>query len=148
MNYESNQIETASEFEGKARAETNRSRQESLVNESNRNESKRNGSLLRLASSQIPATLGPFYGKRPYHAQRVPCNAQDPGKEASWRARRWLRAARGEVHDAGRSTLAHSEVRVHPISLLRLSLLTLLDSNFEGNSHGPGNSTPLNQDYA
>ena len=38
--------------------------------------------------------------------------------------------------------------RVRPISLLTLSLLTLLESNFPGkspgNPYGPGNSTPLN----
>ena len=43
-------------------------------------------------------------------------------------------------------------VAVRPISLLTLSLLTLLESNFPGKSlgipDGPGNSTPLNQDCA
>ena len=41
---------------------------------------------------------------------------------------------------------------VRPISLLSLSILTLLESNFPGkslgNPYGPGNSTPLNRDCA
>ena len=31
---------------------------------------------------------------------------------------------------------------LRPISLLKLPLLTLLDSNFQGIPYGPGNSTP------
>ena len=41
-----------------------------------------------------------------------------------------------------------SDGQIRPISLLTLSLLTLLESNFPGESlgdpYGPGNSTPLN----
>ena len=37
---------------------------------------------------------------------------------------------------------------IRRISLLRLSLLRLLDSNFRENPYGHENSTPYNQNYA